>query len=145
MLSKRQRLSLAQTSFSTLLYCTTRCCTRSRRSTAALVRSSASDSIDGQIPSFHTSLPSGLVRPCDHSRFRFGTLATYTWVFGDAARRVCSASSKSARKSATEVIARAEDRQASFAPTITVTSSGPRAAAWDICSGRSAIRAPVTA
>jgi hypothetical protein len=109
---------------STLLYDSTRSCTVSRRSVAAESRASASASIEGQMPSFQISLPIGFVRPCDQSRLRFGTLATYTCVFGSARRRDFSESSNSARKSATEVIAEVEARQASFAPTITVTNCG---------------------
>ncbi|CAM5305380.1 hypothetical protein SALBM311S_08545 [Streptomyces alboniger] len=103
-----------------------------RRSVAAASSASASPSIDGQMPSFQTCLPTGLVRPWDHSRFRFGTLATYTCVFGAARRRILIASSKSERNSATGVIAEVLARQASFAPAITATSPGFLAAAWPI-------------
>ena len=67
-------------------------------STAAAPRSSASASIDGQMPSFQICLPSGLPRPVDHSRFRSGTLATYTWDLRQHGAHVRSAVSKSARK-----------------------------------------------
>ncbi len=74
------------TSRSTSLYATTRSCTASRRATAAGPRSSASASIDRQIPSSQIFLPSSLVRPVDQSRFRSGTLETYTRAFGAPAR-----------------------------------------------------------
>lgn len=107
--------------------------------------SSASPSIDRQIPSFQICLPSGFSRPVDQSRLRSGTLDTYTCVFGAEARSCRIEASNDERKSAGGVMRSTESRQASFAPIITVSSSGRSFAAITICSGSCAIRAPDTA
>ncbi|SCE03419.1 hypothetical protein GA0115235_110970 [Streptomyces sp. DpondAA-F4a] len=97
------------------------------------------------MPSFQICLPRAFSRPVDQSRFRSGTLDTYTCARGASARNCRSDASKEARKSATGVISSTESRQASLAPIITVTSSGRSFAASAICSGSCAIRAPDTA
>ncbi|CAM5556910.1 hypothetical protein SAVIM40S_01980 [Streptomyces avidinii] len=101
--------------------------------------------MDWQMPSFQTCRTIGRSLPCSHSRCRSGTLETYTWEAGEAARSSASAFSNPARKSATGVIDEAVGRQASFEPTITVTRSGLCTAAPASWAGRSAIREPVTA
>lgn len=90
-------------------------------------------------------MPSSFTRPVDQSRLRSGTLETYTCAFGAPARNCRIDASNDARKSATGVISRTESRHASFAPVITVTSSGRSFAASAICSGNCTIRDPDTA
>lgn len=68
------------------MYATTRSCTEARRAVAGAPMSSASPSIDRQIPSFQICLPSAFPRPVDQSRLRSGTLDTYTCALGAPAR-----------------------------------------------------------
>ncbi|GAA3065374.1 hypothetical protein GCM10020000_56450 [Streptomyces olivoverticillatus] len=102
--------------------------------------------MDGQMAaSFHTCFPSAFLRPSDHSRLRSGTPATYTWEVGSERRRSAIELSKSLRKMSTGVISATLGRQASLAPSSTVTNCGLWAMAERIWPGNSAIRAPVLA